>query len=424
MTTPPTDDRSAIGTRRLLLTVMIAQAFYTAGDSISGGKFLTYYVDGLTGSVLGLSLLFVLPELVAVLGILAQPALARRRDPKTVWLAFAIIARLAGLGVAVAGGLPAGGRTPVTLGLVALLEVAQAISYVALIAWLASIGPPGRWGRLFARRGIAISATLAIVGPLAGSIVLERYGKRPSLPQYATILTVGQGIATAGLLIYATLPRGRPAPQKPQRLRPLLRSLATRRSTRRTIATALHLALANGLTQSAFYFYSTQHLGIAAGTAVQMVGLMYAMQIAAAYAGGRLLDRRSNRVVYAASLAVAAAAVPFWFVALWDVRAVWLVYAMWGAFGAVNIAGRTLMLRLVPEEDAAGGVAVFRLLGGLLAGLSGLLGGAVLSATQVEGRTSLTVCLTLIGVSLAGRLTAPLWLLGWSDPAEHPGRSG
>ena len=428
---------------RLVATVLVGQMLYTAGDSVSGGKFLTYFVSELTDSVLDLSLLFILPETVAVAGLLVQPILRRMGRPSRVWLAFAVLARLFGLAICLTPSLPTPMRIAVVFVLVALFEVSQAISYAALIAWLAALVPDTAWGRLFAKRGMAIAATLAIVPPIVGAVVLSAFGRSPTPGQYVLILGGGQLVTAAGVAVYATLLRRRPAQNfhqnterpheleqssngkqspPPRPLRRLLKSLASDRTARRTLLTGWHLAAANGLTQSAFFFYSKDHLGIDVGTAAMLTGLMFALQIPAAAIAGALLDRRSNRRVYIGSLLLVATALPLWMLAAWDIRAIVVAYAVWGVFGAVNLAGRTLVMRLLDPRDIAGGVAAFRFVGGAIAGLSGLAGGAILNATRTEAGTTATACLGLIAVSFVGRLTAPLWLLGQADPREHPSR--
>jgi hypothetical protein len=106
----------------------------------------------------------------------------------------------------------------------------------------------------------------------------------------------------------------------------------------------------------------------------------------------------------------------------------WLIggYACWGAFPAVNITGRNLVLKLSPQGDNATALALFRQVGGLLAGLSGLFGGYWLDRLNAA-ETALDLGLFRLGAfqivfltSLVGRLTAALWLLPIREPQSDP----
>lgn len=405
--------------RRWLAVVLAAQALYTAGDAIAGGRVLSYYLDRLGASIQGVTLLLVLPEIVAIGGVLSQSLVRRRRDPKRVWIAGAIVARLAGWSLA---GLALFGRLPAVVPyvLIGILELAQAISYGALIAWLVQLFPETCWGRVLARRQVAVSLMLAAAPLIGGAAILSRFGDDPTPGEYAAVLAIGHAITAAGLGMYWLLPRATVAASQPMRSLPgLVRRLVGDRAIRRTIAASLHLAVANGLTQSAFFFYAKDHLGVTLSQAMGLRGLMFATQVPVAIVAGGRLDRSSNRRLYAGSIVAAAALVPCWLLAD-DWRGLVPVYAGWGLFAAVNLSGRSLMLRLCGSGDAAGAATVFRMTAGLLAGLAGLVGGAILSRYSLGGVPLAIACQTLIAVSIAGRLTAPVWLLGWDDPRERP----
>ena len=401
----------------LTLIVMLGQACYTAGDALSGGLFLAYYLESLSGSLLSISLLLVLPETVAVAGLLGQSLVRQLGSPKRVWLLFAVVARLAGLAIAALGTRPDAAAVPLLttllLALLIVAEIAQAISYAGLVAWLVALVDRDSWGTLFARRQVAISGMLMLAPIVSGRAVLARFGTDPTPAEYATVLAIGQAITTAGVLILALLPAAASTGPPATPLRPLLRRLWQRKPTRRTLLTACHLAAAQGLTQLAFYAYGVRALGLDAGTRQQLTGLMFAMQIPCALVAGHLLDRMSNRAVYLWSLVGVAWAVPFWWLGLLDWRWVIGAYVVWGLFGAVNVAGRNAMLKLVDPSDAAGASAAFRFVAGLVAGVSGLIGGLVIDSVD-DARTT-AACVALMAISFAGRLTAPLWLRGWRE---------
>ncbi len=83
------------------------------------------------------------------------------------------------------------------------------------------------------------------------------------------------------------------------------------------------------------------------------------------------------------------------------------------------------MLKLAPPGDNATPMALFRQVGGLLAGLSGLAGGFWLDRLNADGFTlHLAGCelgsfQILFLTSLIGRLSAALWLLPIREPPEE-----
>jgi hypothetical protein len=183
------------------------------------------------------------------------------------------------------------------------------------------------------------------------------------------------------------------------------------------------LALANGLTQSAFFGYLYGPLAIGLGTVSLLNNVRHAVGIPVSWATGVIADRDGNKRLMIAGVLVAGSSLFFWLRAdagqWW-----WLIgaYACWGAFPAVNITGRNLVLKLSPAGDNTTPMALFRQVGGMLAGLSGLVGGIWLDRLNAAGFTlelgswRLGPYQVLFAVSLAGRLSAALWLLGVREP--------
>ena len=146
--------------------------------------------------------------------------------------------------------------------------------------------------------------------------------------------------------------------------------------------------------------------------------LMLVLQIPLTIWAGRLSDRYGDRRPLIASTLAVSLALLFWLAATpatW-----WLLfpaYAIWGLFGVVNLCGQNLALRLAPPSDNTLHLAMFRQVGGLLAGLAGLGGGWWLdellraAADPARAETALLPYQTLFLVSLIGRATAALWLL-------------
>jgi hypothetical protein len=107
----------------------------------------------------------------------------------------------------------------------------------------------------------------------------------------------------------------------------------------------------------------------------------------------------------------------------------WLLfgaYLLWGAFAAANIAGQNLLLKLAPRSDNSAQLALFRQVGGLIAGATGLAGGFWLQSlldakfSASLGGYSVDAYRLLFLVSLAGRWTSVLWLLPIREAAPRP----
>jgi len=185
-----------------------------------------------------------------------------------------------------------------------------------------------------------------------------------------------------------------------------------------------HLALANGLTQAAFFSYLFGPLGIGLGMFYILLNVMNAVMIPVSYAAGRWCDFRGNKPVLFWGVLSASCALPFWLLATPE-QWWWLfgAYIVWGSFGAVNIAGRNLALKLSPRSDNTAHLALFRLVGGLMAGVSGLLGGVWLDSLRhseflIElGSYRFERYQLLFLVSWIGRMTAALWIV----PIREPG---
>jgi hypothetical protein len=92
-------------------------------------------------------------------------------------------------------------------------------------------------------------------------------------------------------------------------------------------------------------------------------------------------------------------------------------YAMWGFWPLVNIPGRNLVLKFSPPSDNTTQLALFKNVGGLIAGLSGLAGGLLLAEWKplefpIPGSDlRLNAYQILFLISLVGRVTSVVWLL-------------
>jgi Na+/melibiose symporter-like transporter len=182
---------------------------------------------------------------------------------------------------------------------------------------------------------------------------------------------------------------------------------------------AVHMALAQGLTQAVITKYQIEVLKIPLDGYLRMAAVMLSIQIVLSVVAGYLSDRVGDRNVLFVSHLLLSFAMVFPLLATpehpqWQMGA----YVVWGLFGVVNVVMYTLAWRLAPRSDNTSFLALFRPLAGLTAALAGIAGGVWLDqllrggwSTELFGRTWTGFHLLFV-VSFLGRFTAPWWLLG------------
>lgn len=327
--------------------------------------------------------------------------------------------------------------------LVAALAVSQAfqaVAYVAYLSWLADLVPEHRWGRFFAFRDVVKLLVLLTV-PVAAGLVRDRWkqGVRDGtlahdavLVGYVAFFVVGAVLLCAALLPLLRLPDvASRAPRAGVAATGGSFFAALRHSgVRLVLVQHWWLALANGLTQAAVFhtLYGRLKLGLAPLFLLQ--GLMHATMLPTTAAAGFLGDHFGHRPSLLCGLWVASSSMLFW-IAAGAAHPGWLVpaYVAWGFFGAVNVAGRNLLLKLSPRSDNTVPLSLLHQVSGLLAGLSGLLGGFWLDHLRTT-KSAWSLAGFVLGpfevlflASFVGRATAPLWLLPLREPgARPPGR--
>lgn len=413
--------------------VFWSQVLWTAGYSLTTGPFLSYFGQDLGAKGRVVALLLIVPEVAGVVGLFTRSVIRRFRGRKQVWLVFSLSARVLSLGIPLAG-MPAlhpAGLDPLWLmvGSLALSQAAQAISYVSYVAWLSDAVPAGRWGRFFAARNVGELSVLLVV-PVAAGYSRDWWKSHvdPGLLNWIYVVTYVLGVI---VLLVSMVPllaiADKGASTAELRVGNLrrLREAFGDRSMRCLLIHNWWLATANGLTQAAFFGYLFGPLKVGLGATYVLLDVMHAVGIPVSLAAGVIADRRGNKRLMIVGVLVAGSSLFFWLSATpkewW-----WLfaAYACWGAFPAVNIPGRNLVLKLAPPGDNAAPLALFRQVGGLLAGLSGLAGGFWLERLNAERFTlhlagwELGSFQILFVTSLIGRLTAALWLLPIREPAE------
>lgn len=363
-------------------------ALWTAGHALTSGAFLSYFAVDLEASGLELALLAAAPELVGCSGLVSGSVWRIVGERRRAWLLTTIIARFFTLCIPLAAmtqELPGVSAASLLLLLVIVSQSFQGIATALYFGWLADLAPPSGWGRLFAGRNIA-ALLVQMTVPVAGA--LFRDAAKSSLPSeqlwwaYAAVMATG-----VALLMISLVPMLRvhdPAPTIPTTSRSngrILSSLLQRPGVRQCLACSWVLALANGFTQAAFFKYQIAVVGLSLTGYFLLADLMFVGQIVASRVAGRCTTTADHRRVLFWSTLITSCALPFWLLA--DAGGWWWLigaFACWGAFGAVNVAGPNLMLSFSQPGEHVAALALFRQVAGTLAGLSGIVGGALLDA--------------------------------------------
>lgn len=435
--------------------VVLNQLLWTAGSTLVTGGFLLYFAREL-GTVAGYdrgtmaivtACLLAIPETVGVAALLGRAIVRIVGSRKRVYIGCSIAARIVSVGIPLLAfpGLRPEGLNPlwVMIALLAVVEALQAVAYVAYLSWIADLAPEERWGRFFAIRNVAKMVALLFVPTTAGflrdtwrhgvpSWITTRLGivdppewwtaglsNHASLVAYVVAFGVGIGLLVLSILPMVRLPEVPLADEALPRTDWQRAGEAFRDpSMRYLLVHQWWLAAANGLTQVAFFEFLFRHLGFGLGPFYLLFVVMRLVKLPVSVWAGGWCDAGEAKPTLVGSLLIASGALGLWLAATperW-----WLVfgaYALWGTYAAANLAGRQLTLELAPRGDNTTHLALFRHIGGLCAGLSGLAGGFWLHHLQaIEFSTTLAgyeidPYRLLFAVSLAGRMTAVVWLI-------------
>lgn len=414
--------------------VMWNQLLWTAGYSLTSGGFLLYFGKELGANAVIIALLLVIPETVGISGLLARWILRHAGSRKRVYFVGSLLARLLMLGIPLMGfqATRPEGINPLWVLVIclALTHAVQAVSFMAYLSWLSDLAPEHHWGRFFALRNIAKLGALLVV-PVTGGFLRDawRSWRDPSeaLIAYEVAFLVGWV-----LMLFSLWPM-RKMPDPPFRIpenRPsewkVLRDSWRNQSLRYLLIHNWWLAFANGVTQSAFFGYLFGPLGIGLGLFYTLQCVMRVCKLPVSWVTGIVCDHFGNKLPLIAGVLAASSGLVFWLLANPE-QWYWVfgAYACWGMYAAANIAGRNLTLTLAPRSDNATQLALFRQIGGLFAGLSGLLGGFWLqslnkSQTKLTwGEMELSSYQMIIAVSLLARWSAVLWLIPVKDSHGH-----
>jgi len=408
---------------------MANQMLFQAGNSLTTGSFFNYFASGFHPSAFWLSVLMIIPETMQAISVLAYRFFFQGKQRKRTWLAGVIAARGFALLIPLSLLFPtdAGQQLTPILWIAVWTTawyLAQGIAYVNYLSWLSDLAPRSRWGHLFSWRQMA-GLMISIFVPL-GTLMLRRrvLSQLPDEAErwsYAIIFTTGGLLALLSIFPLLKLPDV-PLPRQRQPIQRLTihwREMWENKSFRYLLASRWTAAFFQGLTQSVLFKYAYDILKIPIETYLILVSFMLVLQLPISWIAGRLCDSQQDCTGLFIGFLIASLAMPCWLMAKAETWW-WLIvaYACWGSFALVNICGTSFCLKLAPRGSNLGHLAFYEQVSGLIAGLSGLLGGAVLSALLANTDSSALTGTGLVAsfhllmiISWMGRIIAPLWLL-------------
>ncbi|QDT64026.1 MFS transporter [Calycomorphotria hydatis] len=406
--------------------VALNQLLWTAGYPLTSGGFLLFFAKELGAGALIIAVLLSLPETVGISGLLTRWLLRRGWSRRVLFLGGSILSRA--LMLAIPTTLLLSNLSPATLLAVLLVSFAishavGSIAYVAFLSWVSDLVPENRWGKVFAWRNMAkLLAMLTVpvsVGYLHRSLTAEATDTQTNWI-YGTIFLSGLILQCASLLPVWNLrefPYRGETVQLPEWAK--IKRIWQNEAYRPLLLHNWLLALANGLTQSAFFLYATggQFLAISLGTYYLLSALMRGMQFPVSAWAGTKCDHGWSLKLRIWGTFLGSSGLIFWLIASAE-QWWWLVaaYLCWGAYAAANIAGSRLMLAAANSHENAAEIGLFRQVGGLLAGLSGLAGGLLLNQWLPKADSPALIFLTLFAVSLGGRYLSLIPLMWVKEP--------
>ncbi|MEW4489745.1 MFS transporter [Thalassoglobus sp. JC818] len=420
------DGTRKFSTETVTRLVMWSQALFTAGNSLTTGGFLNYFIYEFEQSALYLAAIQVAPECAESLGVFTRRILNWFRGRKRLWICGLVVARLTALVIpAVFLFLPDRFNTlslPITLCAIIVWYLAQGIAYCSYISWLSDLVPEQNWGTFFSRRriaGLIVSMIVPISFGLLRSRLISKWSGDWELWSYLIIFGMGAALALSSILPMLSLPESHTKLEPkvtPRNSRTRWKDLSL--SFRWLLCSRWWLAFFQGLTQVALFKFSVGVLHVSLETYYVLTAVTLLLQIISARWAGTMCDRDHDRKVTIFGLLIVSCAMPFWIAATPEFW--WLIVGSnlaWGAFGMVNVGLQNLTLKLAPVSDNTLHISLSRQWSGLIAGLAGLLGGYYLDWGLSQSDISPGwVYLTIFGVSWLGRVSAPLLMLPVVQP--------
>lgn len=440
---------TSLASASIMRRAMFSQMLFTLGNAFTVGTFFSYFYDSFLPSAMMFAIAQILPETAQACSLITRHLIRVGFRRKVLWRNGLTLARLAAIFVPFALWFPPDNSTVALCWILfwtAVWYVLQGISYVALISWLSDLVPEMEWGQLSSRRELA-SLAVGIVAPFAIGLIRRNWltGQSRQIEQvsFAVLFIVGGLIVLTSTIPLASVPD---VPVQPAPARTPVRRDDLRRNRPFWQLTASRWwgAIFQGLTQAAFFLFARRVLDIPIEDALLLACCGRLLQLPVTWLAGRLTDTARDKLGLACGLFIASCGVPFWILATpqrWSL--LYFAYALWAGFGLVNVCGINLCLKLAPRSRNTAQLALYEQVSGLLAGLSGLVGGILLDRWlhQVEGiapgwhalantwnalwpgvlvtTTKELPYRVLFLISWCGRLLTPLWLLGLPQPPSR-----
>lgn len=398
-----------------------------SGQVLTTGAFLTYFVQEAGARGLWLAVFAALPETIGIVALATRLLLIRFPRPGRLWLLASIPGRIAVTlfpCVVLIG--PESWRLPLLAALLIVSSACHAIAAASLQTWLTELVPTGEWNRFFARRNIA-SLAIDLVLPVSVAVLRDSWRKSSAgsadvFGPYCAIFLAGSALLWLAVLPLCGLPEARcdgsaetHRPQAPTANSLPSKSLGTllgEPEWRRVLAYSWVLGAAQGLTQAVFQQYLYRELKLGLTEVYVLRDVMLIGQLGLTYWAGHRLAAWGYRPTLSVCTLLTTLALPLWCLATpttwW-----WLLaaYALWSAFGPINLAGPNLVSRMAAPFDRAGAYAAFRNGSGLLAGVTGLIGGFWLDQLltgngPLDPAATRTAYFLIFFTSFVGRLLA------------------
>lgn len=443
-------ERNSVSSRDFSLVALacvLNAVLWTAGHQLTSGPILGYFAYDAGFRDFALSLVLVVPETVGgLIALTTRHPIVRLGGRRNVWLLFALLSRGAAIVIPLLvlwqlaatsrTELPRLSREALQWGIIAAVGLSSglnAISHIAFLSWTADLVTVPRWNRLYAVRTSAILA-MSVVGLWVG-FHRDRWVRSTQFESvsqlYAVLFLVGSGLILLSLLPMLWIrPRERSAEDA------LVSGLGANGveggpvvshwalfcagarvawsdgELRRLLLASWTLALFSGFTQVVVLRYRIEvlHIGLLFYTLLE--GTMRGLQIPATWLSSWLLEKVDCRAVYVGGIVLTAIATSMYLFASadrwWMVWPVFLLYAGWAP---INLAGPTWTLRRIEDQHRETALALFQQVSGVLAGVSGLLGGLALQHGRGLFPEGTLLFAGLIAISAAGRAASALFLV-------------
>lgn len=363
-------------------------ALWATGNALTTGPLVTYLARDLGAAGLALGLLLALPNLAGVVRLAAPALIYRAGTARRACLAIYSASYLLIVGVpAIVLAVPLISRPMAVVAMISLLFAHQLLEYLATVAlwsWWGDLVPAPIRGRYFARRQI-VQLACTIPTMLASGYFAdgwrEAYRDQPDrlLLAYAIPTGIGASLLLASIVPLAMMPATRAYPQPNRKLlwSSLSLPLADRRF-RRLLLFRSWFSLANGVSQTVQNLvYPKDVLGLGVGPMQVMRVTTQVGQLGVCPLAGAASDRFGNRPVLMLAQGCVSAALLFYIAATgpatrWLLLGAWVLYA---AYAAHNICLPNLVLKLSPDLERPGYLAVIDALSSLFHAASTIGGG-------------------------------------------------